>query len=246
MQNQVLAVVAGREITRQDVEDLKAQIGPQAANFQGPEGEAKLLDELIHQELFYAEALDQKMDQSQEYLEEVEREKANLLKRFAIKNLLDAVQVSDEELQAFYTENPKAFETEGGVRARHILVPALETAEEIAASIKAGQDFGEAAKAHSMCPSKEQGGDLGKFGKGQMVPEFEEAAFSLAIGELSQPVQTQFGYHLIEVTEKDEVGRMSFEEVRDDLHRELVMRKQSSVYMNHVNSLKDAYSIERK
>ena len=246
MQNQVLAVVAGREITRQDVEELKVQIGPQAANFQGPEGEAKLLDELIHQELFYAEALDQKLDQSQEFLDEVEREKAILLKRFAIKRLLDGVEVTDEELQTFYAENPKAFETEGGVRARHILVPSLEKAEEIAASIKGGQDFAEAAKAHSMCPSKEQGGDLGKFGKGQMVPEFEEAAFTLAIGELSQPVQTQFGYHLIEVTEKDEVGRMSFEEVRNDLHRELVMRKQSSVYMHPVNSLKDAYSIEKK
>ena len=246
MQSQVLAVVAGREITRQDVEELKMQIGPQAANFKGPEGESRLLDELIHQELFYAEAVAQQLDQTQEYLAEVERENVNLLKRFAIRRLLDAVEVSEEELQAFYNENPKAFETEGGVRARHILVPTLESALEIAASIKSGQDFAEAAKAHSMCPSKEQGGDLGKFGKGQMVPEFEAAAFSLAIGELSEPVQTQFGYHLIEVTERDEVGRMSLEEVRGDLHRELVMRKQSSVYMNHVNALKDAFTVERK
>ena len=246
MQDQVLAVVAGREITRRDVEELKMQIGQQAANFQGPEGEARLVDELIHQELFYAEALRQKLDQAPEYLEEVEREKINLLKRFAIRNLLDAVEVSEEELLAFYSENPKAFETEGGVRARHILVPTLETANEVAASIQGGMDFAEAAKAHSMCPSKEQGGDLGKFGRGQMVPEFEEAAFTLAIGELSQPVQTQFGYHLIEVTERDEVGKLSLEEVRGDLHRELVMRKQSSVYMNHVNALKNEFSVERK
>jgi peptidyl-prolyl cis-trans isomerase C len=245
MQNQVLAVVAGREITRQDVEQLKMQIGPQAAGFTGPEGEAKLLEELIHQELFYAEALDQKLDQTPDYISEVEREKVNLLKRFAISKLLDAVEVGEEELVAFYNENPNAFSKEAGIRARHILVPTLESAQEIAQAIQNGQDFAEAAKEHSMCPSKEQGGDLGTFGKGQMVPEFEAAAYALEIGQLSEPVQTQFGYHLIEVTEKEEVGKLALEEVRGDLHRELTMRKQSRQYMDHVNALKNVYPVER-
>ena len=89
------------------------------------------------------------------------------------------------------------------VRASHILVKDEETAKKLKAEIDNGADSGEVAKKHSLCPSKENGGDLGFFGKGQMVREFEDAAFSLGEGEVSAPVRTQFGYHLIVVTAKD-------------------------------------------
>jgi peptidyl-prolyl cis-trans isomerase C len=246
MQNQILAVVAGNEITRKNLEELKMQLGPQASGFTGPEGEGRLLEELIHQELFYAEALDQKIDQDAAYLQEVELEKANLLKRFAIRKVLAEVEIGEEELVEFYNANPKSFERAPGIRARHILLPSLEAAEVVAAEIKGGLDFEDAAKTHSTCPSKEHGGDLGTFGKGQMVPEFEAAAFTLEVGELSQPVETQFGYHLIEVLEKESVGMMSLDEVHEDLHRELTMRKQSQHYMKHVEALKSVYPVERK
>jgi len=88
------------------------------------------------------------------------------------------------------------------VRASHILVNDEETAKKLKAEIESGADFAEVAKKHSLCPSKESGGDLGFFGKGQMVKEFEDAAFSLDTGAVSAPVKTQFGYHLIVVTEK--------------------------------------------
>lgn len=246
MNNQVLAIVAGREITRNHMDELKMQLGQQAANFNNAEGESKLLEELIHQELFYSEAVDQNIDQEQAYLAEVELEKANLLKRYAIRKILAEVVVSEEELEAFYNDNPKSFEREPGIRARHILMPSLEIAEGVATEIRGGRDFADAALAFSMCPSKEQGGDLGTFGKGQMVPEFETAAFDLEIGVLSDPVETQFGFHLIEVLEKEMVGKRSLDEVRLELHRELTMRKQSQHYMKHVEALKSLYPIERK
>ena len=86
------------------------------------------------------------------------------------------------------------------VRASHILVKDEQTAKSLKSQIEGGSTFEEMAQQHSTCPSKRQGGDLGWFGKGQMVKPFEEAAFSLAEGKISDPVKTQFGYHLIKVT----------------------------------------------
>ena len=88
------------------------------------------------------------------------------------------------------------------IRASHILVSTLEEAEKVLSEIKSGGDFGELAKKYSKCPSKENGGDLGYFEKGQMVKEFEDAAFSLNEGEISGIVKTEFGYHIIKLTGK--------------------------------------------
>ena len=87
------------------------------------------------------------------------------------------------------------------VRASHILVEHTHEVEDIQKKLKEGKSFAELAKAFSKCPSRMQGGDLGQFGKGQMVPSFEQAAFALKVGEVSGPVRTQFGYHLIHRTE---------------------------------------------
>ena len=88
--------------------------------------------------------------------------------------------------------------------ARHILVDSQDAAEDLKTQIEAGADFAEVAREHSNCPSGRQGGDLGEFGPGQMVPEFDEVVFSAELGKTHGPVQTQFGYHLIEVTTRDE------------------------------------------
>ena len=88
------------------------------------------------------------------------------------------------------------------IRASHILVESEERAKSLRGDLDGGADFANLAKEHSKCPSKENGGDLGFFGKGMMVKEFEDAAFALDVGQVSGPVRTQFGYHLIKVTEK--------------------------------------------
>ena len=88
--------------------------------------------------------------------------------------------------------------------ARHILVDSEETCTDLKSKIEGGADFSEISREHSSCPSGQRGGDLGKFGRGMMVPEFDEVVFSAKIGEVQGPVQTQFGYHLIEVTSRDD------------------------------------------
>jgi len=88
--------------------------------------------------------------------------------------------------------------------ARHILVETQEQCEDLKTQIESGTDFAEAARQHSKCPSGQRGGDLGEFGTGQMVPEFDQVVFSKELGQVHGPVQTQFGYHLIEITSRDD------------------------------------------
>ncbi len=89
-------------------------------------------------------------------------------------------------------------------KARHILVPSEADCQTLKKLIEGGEDFAEIAKVHSKCPSGRQGGELGEFGRGQMVPEFDEAVFTGEVGKVLGPIKTQFGYHLLEVTERSE------------------------------------------
>jgi peptidyl-prolyl cis-trans isomerase C len=147
-----------------------------------------------------------------------------------IQNMIDTkvavgVTVGDEEVKKFYDENPTYFVSPEQVHARHILMKleasssdeekAKARAElaEVKKELAAGKTFAECATLHSQGPSAPNGGDLGFFGKGQMVPAFEEVAFAMKIGEVSDVVETQFGYHLIYVEEKKAGGTQSLEEV---------------------------------
>ncbi|GBF22627.1 peptidyl-prolyl cis-trans isomerase C [Candidatus Gastranaerophilus sp. (ex Termes propinquus)] len=111
-------------------------------------------------------------------------------------------QVSEKSQKAGKTMEVSEEMNEDSVKASHILVDSKEKADELKARAAAGESFDDLAKEFSKCPSKERGGDLGYFGKGQMVPEFEQAAFATGVGEVSEPVQTQFGWHLIKVADK--------------------------------------------
>lgn len=140
------------------------------------------------------------------------------------------------EVQAFYKEHEKEFTHDEQVAASHILIGASETepeaskqakrakAEELRKQLVAGEDFAKLARENSSCPSKAHGGDLGSFPKGQMVPAFDEAAFSLKVGEISQVVETQFGYHIIRVSQHTEAGVEPLANVKnqivEDLQRE--------------------------
>jgi len=247
MENKVLAVVDGREITQEHMEYLVQTIGPQRmANFQGEEGEAQLLQELVNQELFYSLAMDQKLNEKEAFVKEVELVKANLLKSFAIREFLDTVKVDQAQVKAYYEENTSQFQQPETVQASHILVKEADEMNAVQADLESGMSFEDAATKHSTCPSKERGGDLGSFGKGQMVPEFEEAAFALEIGKVSEPIETQFGLHIIKVAARNEATSMSFEEVQGQIEQHIGQQAQNEAYFGKVSELKEKYGVEVK
>jgi len=243
--NQVLAVVGGREISQEDMEFLYRSLDPQTAmQFRTESGKARLLQELVNQELFYLDAVNTGMDQDPEYKAEEEKMKVNLLKQFAINRLLKDVGVSEKEAEAYYNENKNRFVNPGSVKASHILTDDAESARKVLDEINAGLSFEDAAQKYSKCPSKENGGDLGYFSRGRMVPEFENSAFNMEKGDISSPVKTQFGYHIIKLFDKKEPETLSFGQVRDKLVQQLTTEKQQNLFLTKVDELKTKYPVK--
>ena len=246
-ETKVLAVVGGSEITEQDVTNLMSGLQPQQqSQFASEEGEARLLDELINQELFYLEAMDSEMDNDDLFKQEMEIARKTILKQMAMKQLLDSVKVEEEDAKAYYEKHIDRFVEQGTVHAKHVLVKTKEEADAILAEIQGGVAFEDAAKEHSTCPSKEQGGDLGTFARGQMVPAFEEAAFVLEIGVVSEPVETSFGFHLIRVEEKTEEKSQSYDVVQEQINGQLLAMGQNQAYVEKTNELRSKFQFEKK
>ena len=127
----------------------------------------------------------------------------------------------DQDAQAYYDANKDSFKADE-VTASHILVESEDTAKEVLAKLKAGGDFAALAKEYSIdTQTKDNGGSLGTFGRGQMVKEFEDAAFALKPGEISEPVKSEYGYHIIKVTDKNQ-GLKTYDEVKDSIISNLV------------------------
>lgn len=148
---------------------------------------------------------------------------------------------SDAAMRQVYDDAAKQIGGEKEVRARHVLVETEDEAKAVLAEIKKGADFAEVAKAKSKDPGASEGGDLGFFTKDQMVPEFSEAAFKLEPGQISEPVKTQFGWHVIKVEEKRDRPVPEFDKVKDQIENFLVRKRQTEV----VTKLRADAKIER-
>ena len=246
MENKILAVVNGREIKQSDVELLYANLGPNAAQYKGEEGYKQLVEQLILEEMLYSDAKENKMDEAKEYQAALDQLKRSLLAQYLVSNLMSNIEVSEKEVEEFYNENKNTFKSGENVKASHILVDTLEKANDILKEIKEGLSFADAAQKYSSCPSKNSGGNLGQFGKGQMVPEFENAVFAMNVGEISEPVKSQFGYHLIQLNEKNESKELTLEEVKEDITNKIRFNKQSAAYTQKQNELKEKYPVEYK
>ncbi|WP_075720705.1 peptidylprolyl isomerase [Roseburia sp. 499] len=247
MSEKVLAVAAGHEITEKEVNDLIKNYPPeQQIYMSSPQAKQQVLEQIIAFHLFHKMAIDEKIPESKEYKEMIEKMQVELASHMAATSVIEGIKVEEAEEKAFYEENPDLFAAKPQVSAKHILVETEDSANDIAKEIADGLAFEEAAKKYSTCPSKEQGGDLGYFSRGQMVPEFEKAAFEGEIGKVIGPVQTQFGYHLIRVEDKKEGSVIPFEQVKDQIHQQLIQNKQKEVYDAKVKELETKYGVERK
>ena len=159
----------------------------------------------------------------------------------------EQISISDEEAREYFKANQQNYNIPEQVEARHILVDTREEAEEILELLKSGRDFAELAGEYSKDTlSAEQGGNLGFFQRGEMVPEFEEAAFSLPVNQVSDPIETTYGFHIIEVLGRKAAKEVAFEEVEEKV-REALLEEQTMEQMNkQANLLREQASIEYK
>jgi len=164
------------------------------------------------------------------------------------------INVTENDAKKYYSENKKQFETPEQVRASHILIKpdtadpnadpnevkakAKAKTKNLLKQIKDGADFAELARANSGCPSSTKGGDLGFFGKGQMVPAFEKTAFELKVGQFSDIVETRFGYHIIKVTDRKNASVKTFEQAKDDILKLLTQTREGELAKEYIESLK--------
>jgi peptidyl-prolyl cis-trans isomerase C len=166
----------------------------------------------------------------------------------------DKINITEDDAKKYYSENKKQFETPEQVRASHILIKpdttdpnadpnevkarAKAKTKNLLKQIKDGADFAELARANSGCPSSTKGGDLGFFGKGQMVPTFEKTAFELKVGQFSDIVETRFGYHIIKVTDRKNASVKTFKKAKDDILKLLTQTREGELAKEYIESLK--------
>ncbi|MBI9105678.1 MAG: peptidylprolyl isomerase [Spirochaetales bacterium] len=197
------------------------------------------------------EALQEKLDEQGLNIDKLRKDSGTyyVISEYVSGELSTGVTVSDDEVKKYYDENTGMFKQEETVSARHILLTIEEGAEQVVVDqtkarilalrdrIIAGEDFAQLASETSDCPSSEQGGSLGEFGRGRMVPPFDNVAFSLEPGVISEPVLTQFGYHIIEVTSKNGGGEIPFSDIEPRLREYLsniALEKKINLYVEGI------------
>jgi peptidyl-prolyl cis-trans isomerase C len=238
--NPVLAKVNGAEIRASDVALAEEELGPSLAQMDPATKKENVLSFLIDMKIVSKEAEDKKIADRDDFKTRL----AFARNRLLMDNLL-AVEgkaaTTDENMKKVYEDAAKQITGEQEVHARHILVETEDQAKKIEDELKKGADFAELAKKESKDPGASDGGDLGFFTKDQMVPEFSAAAFALEPGKISDPVKTQFGWHVIKVEEKRTRKAPDFEQVRPQIETYVVRKAQA----DYVAKLRTAAKVER-
>ena len=243
----VLATVGGTPITDTEVDEFLMSLGQRGQMYNNAEGRAIILEQLIGNKLLLLDAKRNLIEAEPAFKEQLAKLKDNLLANYAAEKAISGVSVSDKEASDYYEANKEKFSQGETVNASHILVDSEEKALELLAKIKSGEcSFEDCAKENSSCPSGQQGGSLGDFGRGQMVPEFDTAVFAMEEGDITEaPVKTQFGYHLIKLNKKNEATIPSFEEVAAEIKQGLLGEKRQRAYESKINQLKILYPVDK-
>jgi peptidyl-prolyl cis-trans isomerase C len=236
----VLATVNGKEITDEDVkiagDDLRGTLPPQ---LEGKARESYILDFLIDGELVAQKALADKADQAPDFAKKLAYYREKLLMESVLEQVAKTA-TTDAAIKATYDEAAKAQKPQTEIRARHILVGSEDEAKAALKRIMGGEEFAKVAKEVSKDPGSE-GGDLGWFTKDRMVPEFADAAFKLEAGQISDPVKSPFGWHIIEVEEKREKTFPPLADVKDQVSRYVAQKAQAEF----VSQLRKTAKVER-
>jgi peptidyl-prolyl cis-trans isomerase C len=248
MKKRVRAQMLDRMITEQLLNEQVAKAGITVSDSDVNEKIA----EILKQQNISPENFKQMLAaQGQSYEQVQEQMKKGVAYEKVFEKESGVVEVNDAEALAYYEENKASFDKPEEVRASHILIKvapsatpeekaaAKDKAEKLLAEVKAPDaNFAELAKENSDCPSKTVGGDLGFFPRGRMVKEFEDAAFAMKVGQISDVVETQFGYHIIKITDHNDAGVTPFEEVKADIVARLKQGKLMKLSREYLDKLR--------
>src|SRR3954467_2871467 len=238
--NPVLATVNGAEIRQSDVALAEEELGPSLAQMDPATKKDNVLAFLIDMKIVAKAAEDKKVENSEEFKRRLAFTRNRLLMDSLLANEGKAA-TTDDAMKKVYEEASKQIAGEQEVHARHILVETEDEAKAIEDELKKGADFAELAKKKSKDPGASDGGDLGFFTKEQMVPEFSTVAFALEPGKISDPVKSQFGWHIIKVEEKRNRKAPDFEQVKPQIETYVTRKAQA----DYVAKLREAAKGER-
>ncbi len=236
----LIAKVNGKTITEADLLLAEQEIGRDLGQLPPPTKRLALTEFLIESQLLADEAEKEKLGTGKDFEERLAYWRRRALRETYFEKKLRA-SISDAAAETFYKDQVKKIQPEEEVQARHILVEKEEDAQDLHEQISRGADFAELAGKHSKDPgSAKDGGMLGYFSKGQMVPVFEKTAFALQKGEVSEPVQSKFGWHIVKVENRRTKPVPTFEEVKDRIVNMLVYQRQQAL----TESLRKKASVE--
>jgi peptidyl-prolyl cis-trans isomerase C len=236
----VLAKVNGSEIRKSDVTLAEEELGPSLAQMDPATKDENVLSFLIDMKIVAKAAEDKKVADSEEFKKRLAFARNRLLMDSLLANEGKAA-TTDDAMKKVYEEASKQITGEQEVRARHILVETEDEAKAVKAELDKGADFAELAKKKSKDPGSADGGDLGFFTKEQMVPEFSTVAFSLEPGKISDPVKSQFGWHIIKVEEKRNRKAPDFAQVKPQIEQYVTRKAQA----DYVGKLRAEAKVER-
>ena len=235
----VVARVDGVAITRAELAFAAEDMAQDLASIPPQNQEAVLVSVLIDMKLMANAARALELDKTDIFAARLQYLEERSLRRAYFTTHVNAA-ITEEEVRALYDQTVAGQPPTEELHARHILLNSLEDAQAVKAELDAGGDFEEMAREKSTGPSGPNGGDLGFFGRGQMIKEFEDAAYALEIGQVSEPVQTRFGWHIIKLEERRETPPPSFEQVQAQLRDQLIRER----YVQSLQELKQNANVE--
>jgi len=245
----VVATVGRSKITNSDLQTRLSTFPPQYSEaLKSPENKARILDQMIDEIVFLEAAKKAGYAKDKSFREQMEAAEKQLLMTFIVRDKIDTgLAVTPEEARAYFNNNPAQFSETEQRKLRHILVASKSEAEEVVSQLRRGADFAELARAKSKDATAQAGGELGWVQKGQLVPEFEAAAFGISgKGRISGVVQTQFGFHVIELEDVNLRPKLGFEQVSAQITQLLSNEKKRTKTAEVLAELKKKIKVSRK
>lgn len=239
----VLARVSNQAITERDLKAKIAKMPPYYQNIVA-KNPKRYVEDMIVEMLCYEEGVRKGIDRDKEVKEVVNEAKRKIVTAKLIKNEVeDKIVVTEDEIKKYYDAHKDEFKSPEMWRASHILVTDEKEAKTMLDELAKGAKFEDLAKAHSIDATASRGGDVGFFKLGQLVPDFEKACLKLNVGQTSDIVRTQFGYHIIRLTDKREPGVKSYDEAKRAIEAEIRKEKRNELFNTLVLKLKTKYGV---